>query len=305
MALSFREMQPVLAHIAAHLSGDISLESLAAETGMSPFHLHRVFSGVIGETPKQLTIRLRLGLAAALLVTSDDSVLDIALACGFQSHEVFSRAFRRRFGMTPGAYRERGLVNSSGPAQVREHAAVVNKIGPCVGLYHFIEEGRRKRNDMAYSITKKNLAPQPVLVVRRTVKRSEIASTIAEALPRVFQYAQQNGIALVGQPFTRYLEVGPGLVTMEPGMCVAAGTAFPKTSGDIQVVSDTLPGGPVATTTHSGPYDQLSDAYAAIEEWAKAEGLVTGRGLWEVYVTDPADYPDPKDWKTEVFWPLG
>ena len=63
---------------------------------------------------------------------------------------------------------------------------------------------------MPYSITKKELPPQPVLIVRRRVKRSEIAATIGEALPHIFVYAQQNGIALAGLPFTRYVEMGPG-----------------------------------------------------------------------------------------------
>jgi AraC family transcriptional regulator len=304
MALAFKEMQPVLAHLAAHLDDEISLAGLAAEAGLSPSHLHRIFSDLVRETPKELTLRLRLERAAVLLLTSSDTILDIALNCGFQSHEVFCRAFRRRFGMTPSAYRRRGFVGGPDRGQAREHAAAVSKIGPCVRLYHAAEEVRSKEHEMTYSITKKNLPPQPVLVVRRTVKRSEIAATIGEVLPRVFLYAQQQGLALTGQPFTRYIQVGPGLLTIEPGMCVASG-ALPKTSTDDQVTAGTLAGGLVATTIHMGPYEKLPDAYAAIEEWARAEGVVTGRDPWEVYVTDPADYPDPKDWKTEVFWPLG
>ena len=153
---------------------------------------------------------------------------------------------------------------------------------------------------MTYSITRQELAPQPVLIVRRRVKRSEIAATIAETLPHIFVYAQQNGIALAGLPFTRYVEMGPGMVTMEPGMRVAG----PAASSQGEIVADTLPGGPVATTTHTGPYDNLSDAYAAIEQWMAAEGLAAAGAPWESYVTDPTDYPDPKDWKTEVFWPV-
>ncbi len=153
---------------------------------------------------------------------------------------------------------------------------------------------------MTYSVTKKELAPQPVLIVRRRVKRSEIAATIGEALPHIFVYAQQNGIALAGLPFTRYVEMGPGLVTMEPGMRVTG--QLP--SGDGQIIADTLPGGPAATTIHAGPYDKLSDAYAAIEQWMDAEGLVAAGAPWESYLNDPSDYPDPKDWKTEIFWPL-
>jgi AraC family transcriptional regulator len=153
---------------------------------------------------------------------------------------------------------------------------------------------------MTYSVIKQQLSPQPVLVVRRRVKRSEIAAAIGEALPHIFLYAQQKGIALAGLPFTRYVEMGPGLVTMEPGMRVAG----PAVSGEGEIIGDTLPGGPVATTTHMGPYDKLPDAYAAIEQWIEEKELAAAGAPWESYITDPGDFPDPKDWKTEVFWPL-
>ena len=153
---------------------------------------------------------------------------------------------------------------------------------------------------MAYSVTKKELAPQPVLVVRRRVKRSEIAATIGEVLPHIFMHAQKNGIALAGLPFTRYPEMGPGLITMEPGMRVTS----PGAAGEGEVIADTLPGGSAATTIHTGPYDKLSEAYAAIEQWMAAEGLVAAGAPWESYLNDPGEHPDPKDWKTEVFWPV-
>ncbi len=114
--------------------------------------------------------------------------------------------------------------------------------------------------------------------------------------------AQQNGIALAGQPFTRYLEWGPGLWTILIGMPVTA--HFGKTPSEADLQPDALPGGFVATTTHAGPYDKLSEAHAAIQQWIEAEGLVAAGAPWEVYTTDPADYPDPKDWKTDVFWPV-
>ena len=85
---------------------------------------------------------------------------------------------------------------------------------------------------MNYSIVKKDLAPQPVLVVRRRVKRSEIAAAIGEALPHIFQYAQQHGIPLAGHPFTRYLNVGAGLLTIEPGMRVVGSRQPPGSSDD-------------------------------------------------------------------------
>jgi len=272
---------------------------------LSAFHLHRVFSAAAGETPKQFTLRLRLGRAAAMLLTTGDAVLNVALSCGFQSHETFCRAFRRSFGMTPSAYRERGLAGAADGAKAGDHAALIASIGPCVRLFHIRENGRSQRNEMAYSITKKRISPQPVLVVRRRVKPSEVATVLAEVLGHVFRHAQLYGMALAGQPLTRYLEWGPGLWTIEAGLPVTAHEAVPSRETAGEVRAGTLPGGFVATTTHAGSYDKLTEAHAAVQQWIEAEGLVAAGAPWECYVTDPADFPDPKDWKTEIFWPLG
>lgn len=312
MAVPFARIQRVVAWVAAHPDENISLGALAAKSGLSPFHLHRVFSTAVGETPKRLTMRLRLGRSAVLLLTSDHSVLDVALSCGFQSHEVFCRAFRRHFGMAPGAYRRRGFAGNVRGRQARNHAVLMNRIAPCVGLYGMSQEGKVEPNDMTYTVTKVELAPQPVLLVRCRVKRSEIASTIAVALHKVFAYSQEHGIALAGLPLTRYPEIGHGMVTMEPGMRIVDAGPDPEpakaestpASTMRKVVRDTLPGGPVAMTLHTGPYEKLPDAYAAIEQWMEAEGLSASGDPWESYVTDPGDYPDPAEWKTEVFWPL-
>jgi AraC family transcriptional regulator len=311
MAVRFAEMQKVLAYLDTHLDGDLSLEALTVQTGLSRFHLHRIFARAIGETPGRITLRLRLGRAALFLLAGRDSILDVALSCGFQSHEAFCRAFRRRFAMTPRAYRKRGFAQRLDARQALEHVRVATKIAPCLGLYRMKHEPESEENNMTYSVTKKELGAQPVLVVRRRVKRSDIPSTIAEALPQVFAYAQQHGIALAGVPFTRYIEMGPGLVTMEPGMRMAvpledlksAGTPA-ESPGDAMVAAATLPGGPVATTMHVGPYESLGEAYASLQQWMEGQGLTPGGAPWECYITDPAEYPDPKDWKTEVFWPL-
>ena len=156
---------------------------------------------------------------------------------------------------------------------------------------------------MSYDIVKKELAVQPVLVVRKRVQRTDIATTIANVLPGIFQYAQQRGLALSGHPFTRYPQIGPGMVTMEPGMRIsgasdAAGTAVEG------VAEDTLPAGPAATTIHAGPYETLQQAYAALEVWIESHGFETAGPPWEAYITDPGEHPDPKDWRTEVFWPI-
>lgn len=99
-----------LTYIQANLDGDLSLEALATVAGCSSPYFARRFADVMAETPKQYTSRLRLERAALRLVLLDDGVLDVALDCGFSCHETFSRAFRRRFGVAPNAFRQKGRL---------------------------------------------------------------------------------------------------------------------------------------------------------------------------------------------------
>jgi len=310
LTASFTRVQPALAFVSRRPHRESSLQALAAQAGLSAFHLHRLFVGVTGETPKQYTQRLRVCRGAALLLTSSRTVLDIALACGFESHETFTRAFRRHFRQSPRAYRRRGFALPVTAAAAHRHAALVRDIAPCIGLIHVRRPGASPGAVMSYSIEVQDLAPQLALVVRHRVPRSEIATAIGSSLPHVFHYAQARGYALAEKPFTRYVQVGAGLMTIEPGMQVvgsgsptAGELAWPVT-GEADVIEVTLPGGLAATTVHAGTYESLSNAYGALEAWIEANGFTAAGAPWECYITDPAEHPDPKDWKTGVYWPV-
>jgi AraC family transcriptional regulator len=149
------------------------------------------------------------------------------------------------------------------------------------------------------SIERRDVAPQHIVFVRLRAARHELASAIGEGLGKAFPYSQRTGLAVAGRPFTRYLATGPGLYSIEVGVPVATGAG-----GEGNVEAGTLPGGPVAVAVHAGPYDQLTETYAALERWIEANGFHVGGAPWESYITDPADLPDPADWRTEVYWPL-
>jgi len=160
---------------------------------------------------------------------------------------------------------------------------------------------------MSYSITTEELTEQPVLMGRRTAPRTGIAASIAEVLPRVFQFAQEHEIALTGPPFVRYLDASSEEMTFEPGMPISAPNDSGRSTERLaaaNLVLDALPGGPAATTLHVGPYEGLHEAYAALEKWMEENGRTGAGAPWESYITDPSTAPDPADWKTIVYWPL-
>jgi AraC family transcriptional regulator len=293
------ELLSLLRHVRGRLDGDLSLDALAAKAGWSPFHLHRTFRQFVGETPKAYTLRLRLDRAAARLTTTGDRVVDVALASGFASQEVFTRAFTRRYGRSPERYRAAARVAATAEVRAR-HAEITETAGPCLTLYHLsIDDSPRSPFMATPTIERKDIQPQPALVVKRRIARTEIAATIAEGLGKTYPYALQNGLAIAGRPFARYSDVGPGLMTIEVGTPLATAAAG---VGDIEAV--TLPGGPAAVAVHMGPYDTLQQTYAAIERWMEQQGVRPGGAPWESYITDPAEHPDPSNWRTDVYWPI-
>jgi AraC family transcriptional regulator len=131
-----RDFLCLLRDIGRRLDDNLSLEALATRAGWSRFHLHRTFRRLAAETPKQHTQRLRLTRAAARLVATDKSVLEIAIDAGFASHEVFTRAFRRQFGRTPAHYRLMAFEGVPDADRTR-HLALTDSITPCFTCFIF------------------------------------------------------------------------------------------------------------------------------------------------------------------------
>lgn len=88
----------------------LSLNDLAVGAAMSPFHFLRVFEQVVGVTPAQYILRLRLRRAAVELRNSQESVAAIAAECGFSDLSTFNRQFKRVLGVTPRAFRSLPVV---------------------------------------------------------------------------------------------------------------------------------------------------------------------------------------------------
>ncbi len=100
-----RRIAVALRRIEAHRGARLSLDALAAEAAVSPFHFLRVFERVVGVTPGQYMLSTRLRHAAVRLRRSNDAIAAVALDCGFDDLSTFNRQFRRATGMPPGAYR--------------------------------------------------------------------------------------------------------------------------------------------------------------------------------------------------------
>ena len=96
----------VIQMMEANIEEPISPSSLARDVGMSTRQLERLFRRYLNRSPKRYYMELRLQKARNLLMQTDMSVINVALACGFASPSHFSKCYRAHYNTTP--YRERG-----------------------------------------------------------------------------------------------------------------------------------------------------------------------------------------------------
>jgi len=102
-------MNSALRYIEENLSGNIEITHAAKLACCSPYHFQRMFSFITGVPLSEYVRRRRLTLAASLLQTTNERVIDLAFRFGYESSEAFSRAFRRLHGVPPAAARQKGI----------------------------------------------------------------------------------------------------------------------------------------------------------------------------------------------------
>jgi AraC family transcriptional regulator len=98
----------VVDHIYDHLEEEIDLSRLAEVACLSPYHWHRIYTAMRGETISATVRRLRLLRAADRLANSQMTIGDIAKRAGYGSADAFGRAFKEAYGKTPADYRQSG-----------------------------------------------------------------------------------------------------------------------------------------------------------------------------------------------------
>jgi AraC family transcriptional regulator len=187
-------MHRVTEHIDQHLDQFLDLESLAEVAHFSPFHFHRLFSALMGETLGAYLRRRRCEVAATRLLAQPKlSVLQIALGVGFGSAEAFTHAFAARFGCSPTTWRLR---------QAAERAAISNP--DQTNGKPDQAEGRQTRNNdlpkmqaetpMKIEIVERE--PTPIAYLRHVGPYGEPIGIFWQA--QVYPWMVTNG--LIGQP---------------------------------------------------------------------------------------------------------
>lgn len=282
----------VLVHIQQNLDADLRLEELARLAHFSPYHFHRVFRGMVGESLGEHIRRLRLERSAFRLKKSRVPVTIIAFEAGYETHESFIRAFRGAFGEAPSRFRssQRTGVCAAAPSGV-----------------HYDPAGRvkdfrsRRSGGWRMKVEIRHVEPMRVAFMRHVGPYSQCGATWG----RFMAWAGSNGLLGPAALFIGICHDDPDVTPSERiryDACVTVGEDF-EPQGEVGI--QTIPGGEYAVTTHEGPYDTLGETYARLcGEWAPRSGReFRSAPCFEVYLNDP-ESEAPEDLLTDVYVPL-
>lgn len=107
---AWESIQESINYIEKHLDEDIHITQLASICGLSKYYYQRLFFRLVGKTVGEYIKLRRLAKGIELLKNSNESILEIALHCGFQSHSSFTKAFKEIYEIAPDYYRHHELV---------------------------------------------------------------------------------------------------------------------------------------------------------------------------------------------------
>ena len=140
---------------------------------------------------------------------------------------------------------------------------------------------------------------QQTAVVREQVAVGQLPEFFQRAFGAAMGQAQAQGLQVTGPPFGMYYGIPGETVDVEAGFPVSG-----SVSAADGVIAGTLPGGRVVEAMHVGPYDTLAATYGEVERWIDERGLRSQSLMWESYLTDPGEQPDPATWQTLLVVPL-
>lgn len=270
------QLARVTAHIHDRLAGPLDLAELAVVADLSPFHWHRIYHALMGETVAATVRRVRLHRASGDLAQTALTVTQIALRCGYPNPQSFTRAFRQYFGQSPQVWRETrtdALPWQSGAAQTHGDWPVEMRLVPAVELAGIHHRGSYMRIGKAFETAQIHMAAKGLM---RPDTR-----WLAQYLddPFAFPEAQLNSRA--GLSMAAGAEIEPPLQRFTVGGTLCAVLRF------------------------RGSYPNMRDAY----EWLYGTWLVaTGHALadqpvFEEYLNSPRDTA-PVDLLTDICLPL-
>ena len=269
----------VVDYLVAHLDESLPLERLANIGHFSPWHFHRIYRGMMGETVQATVQRLRLHRAANELVHGRRTLDAIARDAGYASQAAFSHAFTPAYGLPPGQFRQQSGI----PALATS------------------DSHKSSTDSATYSVNVQCLDAIEVATLRHHGDYQRIGDTFQ----RLAVWSAGQGIAPGEARSFGIYHHDPESMDIEALISDACIEIPSSLKPESPLARHIIPAGRYAVMVHTGPYIELEHAYRWLySTWLPGSGEeAADQPVVEEYLNDCQALP-PVKWQTAICLPL-
>lgn len=301
----------VLDYIEANLDSELTLAELAKVASFSPFHFHRIFGAMVGETLNQFIQRRRVEKAAMMLVHNHrKTITDIAFDCGFSGSATFARAFKDAFGMSASAWRAGGhrdhrknrKTNRNFDQQDRKEGQEIAESSPYLisvkfdTVHHTTQWRIHMKNDLNVNVEVKDMPEMNVAYVRHIGPYAGDGQLFTDLFTKLMTWAGPRGLLNANTQSLAVYYDDPAITEeskLRLDVCV---TVPDNTPVDGEIGQTVIPGGKFAVARFELKEDEYSEAWHAFYGgWLPESGYQPDdRPCYELYHNDPDEHPEGK-----------
>jgi len=283
-------------YIDTNLDQPLELKTIADIAHFSPFHFHRIFTFLIGETPIDYIQRLRVEKAAwKLRETDPESVTEIAYICGFGSVSLFSRTFKKYFGMTPSqfikvekpVYSQNGRLFSKNGLLLRKNLK---------GIAREEDDLCNVESNQFYFMTTNIEVKEMPEMKAVYVRHIGAFNQIGQAYEKLFKWAYPRGLYMsnVSKSAT-VTHDDPSVTELEKIRQSACIITEEDVKVDGEIGKLTIPGGKYAVGRFELGFMDFEKAWNSMCHWFTESGYQQGDGCtYELYHNDYTTHPEQK-----------
>lgn len=285
----------VMDYIGKNIDKAIDLSVMADIASFSPYHFHRIFTFITGETPNNFVSRIRLEKAAVLLQDRPkDSVSEIAFECGFVNIASFSRAFKIFFGVSAKEFRqiEKGIYVKNG-IRYSKNCKPISKIGKNIQQVND-QICSVELNELIIMDTKIEIKQMPELNLIYC-RHIGAYNKIGEAYEKLFKWAAPRGLVTSETKTVTVYHDDPAVTGMDKVRQDASIIVEGNVKVEGEIGKSSVSAGKYAVGHFEIKETEFEQAWNTMCSWLTESGYQPGDGsTYELYHNNHSEHPERK-----------